>query len=209
MPITDSRLLHGTLVLGDVAAGADLAVQATNIVIEQADGDTDDVVTTLSGDTTGGGTTEGPWHITGTMIQDFDSTDASVQQWTYLNRGTEQPFTFTPNDKSQLTISGNVSVKFLGIGGDTNARITRDFDWSIPEEPLFTWGGAAVAATGATAGTPGTFTPAGAAAPPDAAGVGALVASPNTAWTTGQYVQAADATQSHWDGSAWAAGPAA
>lgn len=68
-------------------------------------------------------------------------------------------------------------------------------------------------ATGATAGTPGAFTPPGSTAPVDAADAAAagIVANPNTAWTVGQWVQGSTlgtAGEMHWDGSAWVAGKA-
>jgi hypothetical protein len=64
-------------------------------------------------------------------------------------------------------------------------------------------------ATGATAGTPGTFTPAGASIPADFAALGAVVATPATAWTTGQYVALGDTTHASWNATAWIVGPAA
>lgn len=70
-------------------------------------------------------------------------------------------------------------------------------------------GGAAPKATGATAGTPGTWTPAGSAAPLNLADCTGVVASPATVWTTGQYVQtqtAGTGGRVHWSGTAWAAG---
>ena len=142
MTVNDSRLLKGTLTFG--AEGATTAVaegQCTNFVIEQQDGDTEDVVNVLSGESVGGATTSGPWHITGTFIQDFDATP-SLQQWSYLNKDTTQPFTFTPNDKTSApTVTGQVNVKFLGLGGDVKTRITRDFDWGLDGDPDFgTWG---------------------------------------------------------------------
>lgn len=71
--------------------------------------------------------------------------------------------------------------------------------------------GGGTAATGATAGTPGTWTPAGSIPPANAGAAGSVTASPSTAWTTGQYVQGSDAGvagQMHWDGSGWVAGMA-
>jgi hypothetical protein len=70
-------------------------------------------------------------------------------------------------------------------------------------------------ATGATAGTPGSWTPAGATPPPTVAKLVAkdpidVKASPATAWAQGQYVQTATAGapgQAHWSGTAWVAGP--
>jgi len=64
-------------------------------------------------------------------------------------------------------------------------------------------------ATGATAGTPGAFTPAGSAPPADLAAMAAIVATPATAWTTGQSVVLGDASHASWDASTWVAGPAA
>jgi hypothetical protein len=71
----------------------------------------------------------------------------------------------------------------------------------------------AVAATGATAGTPGSFTPAGATPPANLAAMSTVVASPLTAWTTGQYVTradtgAADTGKCHWSSTAWVSGVA-
>lgn len=66
-------------------------------------------------------------------------------------------------------------------------------------------------AMGATAGAPGSFTPASTIAPSNAseAASRSITPSPKTAWTTGQYVQgstAGAAGEMHWDGSAWASG---
>lgn len=67
-----------------------------------------------------------------------------------------------------------------------------------------------VEATGATAGSPGTTTPANSYAPADFAALTAdpLTASPGTAWTTGQYITLRDGSLAHWNGTAWVAGAA-
>jgi len=68
--------------------------------------------------------------------------------------------------------------------------------------------------TGATAGTPGTWSGSGTVPASVAAlqaAIPAIVATPATAWTTGQYVQTLTAGvpgQAHWSGSAWVTGPA-
>jgi hypothetical protein len=96
--------------------------------------------------------------------------------------------------------------------GDLYGMVVTDVQ---PPEPTdgcqpITGGGPA---TGATAGIPGTWTPAGSTAPNDAAGAtsAGITATPNTAWTTGQYVQgvtSGTAGEMHWSGSAWVAGKA-
>lgn len=63
-------------------------------------------------------------------------------------------------------------------------------------------------ATGATAGIPGAFTPAGAVRPDNLAGMAGITATPLTAWTTGQFVYLGDGSKAHWTGAAWAAGVA-
>lgn len=66
-----------------------------------------------------------------------------------------------------------------------------------------------VPATGATAGTPATLTPANSYPPEDLADAATgFTASPTTAWTTGKYVVLGDGTEAHWSGSAWVAGRA-
>jgi hypothetical protein len=70
--------------------------------------------------------------------------------------------------------------------------------------------------TGATAGSPGTWTPGGTTPPVNVPNLIAgspvdVTASPATPWTTGQYVQTGTSGvggQAHWDGDSWAAGPA-
>lgn len=66
------------------------------------------------------------------------------------------------------------------------------------------------AATGATAGIPGVFTPAGSDGPDNLAALqaSAVVASPATAWTTGQYIELDDGTHAYWDSNSWEAGEA-
>lgn len=65
-------------------------------------------------------------------------------------------------------------------------------------------------ATTATAGTPGVFTPTGYSVPATLAAAIALplVASPTTAWTTGQRIVLGDASLAHWSGTAWVVGAA-
>ena len=83
----------------------------------------------------------------------------------------------------------------------------------LPDEVITLLGGSL--ATGATAGTPGVWTPGGSVAPASVAALQgatpAITASPATAWTTGQFVQTGTAGaggQAHWSGTAWVAGAA-
>lgn len=113
----------------------------------------------------------------------------------------------------------DVVLDGTGTAGPLNERVdARDHllvqvTYVAPPEPSCGAGPLVIPkATGATAGTPGTWTPANAdepnslselqnAAPP-------VVASPTTAWTTGQFVVLDDRSNAHWNGTAWAAGKA-
>lgn len=88
-------------------------------------------------------------------------------------------------------------------------------EWTVGgrlnEKPV--WAASAALATGATAGTPGTWTPGGSRVPANLAELNgatpAITASPATAWTTGQHVVLADNSHAHWDGTApWVSGNA-
>lgn len=71
------------------------------------------------------------------------------------------------------------------------------------------WDPAPITATGAIAGTPGTWTPTGATVPADLTALQAgIVANPATLWTVGQYVVTFDLQEAFWDGAAWMAGRA-
>ena len=118
---------------------------------------------------------------------------------------------------------GRVRLVAGALGGD--ARVDLTFTVSLPVEAKpdvmfgnattseIVTGGGGAAATGATAGSPGTWTPSGGTPPANAAGAttAGITASPTTAWTSGQYVQGSAAGASgemHWTGTAWAAGRA-
>ena len=109
------------------------------------------------------------------------------------------------------------------IGGDARVTLTATLTLPVSRKPDIMFGnattsrivlgnpGAGTAATGATAGTPGTWTPSGSTPPANfsAADMAGITATPTTAWTTGQYVQGSTAGTSgemHWDGTDWVTG---
>jgi hypothetical protein len=76
------------------------------------------------------------------------------------------------------------------------------------DDPDAGGGGGTIPATGATAGTPGSYTPAGATVPSDVGGMSGITASPATAWTGGQYVPLSPSGSAYWNGTAWTLGVA-
>lgn len=101
-----------------------------------------------------------------------------------------------------------------GVAWQGLAYMSASIDCSLAAPTITgTWGAAApwavpgaVAATGATAGLPGTFTPAGATPPFALANMTGIVASPATNWTVGQHVELGNGSDVNWNGTAWVAG---
>jgi hypothetical protein len=104
-----------------------------------------------------------------------------------------------------MSLSDTESLAGLPLGVKPLVLGANEYTYAVT--PL----GDNIVATGATAGTPGSFTPTGSTAPADLATLqsSGIVASPTTAWTTGQYVTLGDASSAHWDGTAWVSGAAA
>jgi hypothetical protein len=156
------------------------------------------------------------WHLRVTFSQSFDSgaTYQTLAAALAAYRASGQPAAF----KARPYVSRPVSVtnpeitgfaipqEFNLLLGDAGAASDVEIDWSCREKPTVNDG--AVAATGATAGQPGYYTPAGATVPGNLAALATVTASPLTEWTAGQYVITADLLAAHWDGAAWEAGKA-
>jgi len=62
--------------------------------------------------------------------------------------------------------------------------------------------------TGATAGSPGTWTPAGSVPPDSFTKMDTVTATPTTAWTTGQHMVLGDGSHAFWMGTNWQSGNA-
>ena len=106
-----------------------------------------------------------------------------------------------------------VPVVVRNPGGETSRGLTFTTLSTFPKvsvsTPLQRLG--PIAPTGATAGAPGTWTPAGAQPAASLTAMSSVVANPATPWTTGQYVQTATPGapgQCCWTGSAWVGGRA-
>jgi hypothetical protein len=107
------------------------------------------------------------------------------------------------------TVSAATLVELEGIlyGDSVAAKLP------TPDEVIALFGGSTNHATGANAGTPGAWIPAGSTPPADVPTLvsSAILATPLSAWTTGQYVQTATAGvsgEAFWNGTAWTAGQA-
>jgi hypothetical protein len=118
-----------------------------------------------------------------------------------------RPYSSRVASATNPIISGlAIPQPFMQMGGDAGAASEVVIDWNLTGPPSVDNG--AVTATGATAGSPGYFTPTGATVPANLTALTGLTATPTAAWAVGQYVITGDLVANHWSGSAWVAGKA-
>jgi hypothetical protein len=154
------------------------------------------------------------WHLKVTFYQSFDASATyatlNAAYTAYVASGTAVTFKARPYS-SRVAASNNPIISGLAIpqpftllGGDAGTPSEVQIDWNLTTPPTVDLG--AVAATGATAGAPGYFTPTGANVPANLAALSGLTASPATTWAAGQYVITADLLANNWNGTTWVAG---
>ena len=206
LPTDTGQLGPGVLSIGGTGEEIDVSCYVNNASID-ASADTTDATTKLCGAVRAGVTTF-TYQLNGNI--DVDAGNASgLFALTWAEPGSEQPFTFTPSTELGTTATGTVVIQPLRFGADNYGDdLTSDIQWDIVGTPVLSFDDGTVTATGATAGTPGSFTPGGATVPANLAALSSVTASPATAWTTGQYVATGDTIHAHWTGSAWATGDA-
>jgi hypothetical protein len=224
MTIVDSRVRRGSLKIADAdGTMVDFSCQPTAVRIvpsaETAGGETLEV---LCGDTASdaaGAQRGATMEIS--AISDFEN-PAGLVAMSWSADGATRRVEWNPTGNPEDLWEGTVVVRAIPVGGTVAERLVESVTWtmeSLKLPPRFAYtdnggwwlGSGGVKPTGATAGTPGAFTPAGAEVPPDLNALKAItppvVANPTTAWTTGQGV-ALGTGSAHWDGSAWVAGDA-
>jgi hypothetical protein len=204
----------GELLIGETGAEIDVSCLVNNAILS-ASPSTSDPTTKLCG-TQKQGTTTYSATLSGNIDIDPDVSE-SLFCLSWEMPGSEQPFKFTPDSADGTYAEGTLVLQPLDFGstGDYGSDLTADFEFQVLWKPTISCsgGGGTVPATGATAGTPGTWSPGGATPPADAAGAtsASVTASPTTAWTVGQFVQGSTsgtAGEMHWSGTAWVAGKA-
>lgn len=211
-PITDvNKFGPGTLKIGATGSEIDASCSVNNLQIT-ASPNRGDSKTMLCGTVKAGSVTY-DYEMGGNLDLDLDQGADGLFALSQEYPGSTQHFVFIPNTVGGTSAEGDLILDPMAFGStDSYGEIMNsDVAWVLVGQPVYTYGeGGAPAATGATAGTPGAFTPAGAQVPADLAALqaGSVAASPNTAWTTGQSVNLGTGS-AHWSGSAWVAGTAA
>ena len=154
------------------------------------------------------------WHLRVTFYQDFTAGSVySVLSQAYANyQASGQPVNWKARPyAAQVTSPNNPQISGYAVPqptplmvGDAGAASEIVVDWALTGPPSIDTG--SVAATGATAGAPGYFTPSGANSPANLAAMTGITASPVTNWSPGQYVILGDLTAANWNGTAYVAG---
>jgi hypothetical protein len=140
MPITAQKLGTGTLSLGSGPLDASLQVTGCKVTASEQ---------VQAGEATkvlGGGEVSAPesvsftYALEGTILQDL--IPGGVVAWSWANKGTEQPFTFTPVNGGAV-ITGVVKPVPLQVGDDEVDADYMDaaFTWRCVGEPVPDWDG--------------------------------------------------------------------
>jgi hypothetical protein len=122
----------GAFSIGEIGTPLDLTAQVRSLRVVPSV-DTEDPLPTLSGESLSGARTY-TWAISGTVIQDL--TEDGMFDYTWTNKGSEVPFTFTPSTAAGRTVTGTVIVDPLELGGDVGAKNTTDFEWTLVGDPI-------------------------------------------------------------------------
>lgn len=139
---TATKLGPGLLTIGGAPpAGLDLSCQVSAAKVEW-DKDKEDDTPVLCGESVAGGVTYTA-KLTASVL--LDLSDAGMVDFTWDNKGGQYPFVFTPNNTAAKSVTGDVIVDPLDVGGDeVKKNMSVDIEWDIVGEPV--WGDATAAA---------------------------------------------------------------
>lgn len=132
MPTKTVKVGPGTLTIGAVGTPLDFTAQVTAASVvwkknkedntpvlsgEEVDGDVDYTAT-----------------LKATVFQDLS--DDGLVDYTWSHKGEVVPFTFSPSTAAGKSITGNVTVDPLDVGGDVKKKATSDLEWDCSGEPI-------------------------------------------------------------------------
>lgn len=124
----------GSLILGATGTDLNISAQVTAAKISW-DVDAEDSMPVLSG-----GSIAGERNYTAkleiTAAPDLEAD--GVVDWSWRNKGTEQPVVFVPNEGEASEFRGTVLIDPIEYGGDVKKRNTSDWELEFIGEPTFT-----------------------------------------------------------------------
>ena len=132
MTVQAQTLGPGTFTIGSVGTPLDLTAQVTSMKVTPK-ASAEDSIVTLSGESLAGERTY-DWTIGGTLIQDL--TEDGMFDYTWTNKNTQVPFTFTPSTAAGRSVTGTVIVDPLELGGDVKKKNTTEFTWAVIGDPV-------------------------------------------------------------------------
>lgn len=145
MAIKTVHLGPGTLKLGSGPLA--VAGQITNCRVEVAENvTTGTAIPVLSGEELAASERiDFAYTLAGNLLQDLDA--GGVVDWSWQNKGTEQPFEFVPSTAAGRQVSGITFPVPITIGGDVTGTAAKpgdparsDFSWRCKggdDEPIF------------------------------------------------------------------------
>ena len=146
MPAVVTKLGPGVLSIGSTGTEVDFTCQVTAARVEW-EVDAEDAVDTLCGDSVPGARNYSAT-LTATIFNDLGTTPGIVE-FSWTNKGTEQPFIFQPSTVTGVKeVHGDLIIDPISVGGDeVGQNMTSDIEWACVGEPTL----AAPAATGLAA----------------------------------------------------------
>jgi hypothetical protein len=201
----------GTLKIGATGSEIDASCYVNGLRIT-ATADRGDSKTMLCG-TTKAGSVRYDYEMTGNLDLDLNSGADGLFALSQENPGSTQDFEFVPNTAGGTSAAGQLVLDPMDFGADEyGAIMASDVTWTLVGQPTYTYAAGAVAISGVTAGSPGSFQPSGVTPPANLAALKADAVvgdtgsnKPSATWTTGQSV-ALGTGSAHWDGTAWVTG---
>ena len=129
------KLGPGLLSVGATGTPVDFTCQVTAARVEWAV-DEGDTATVLCGEVVPGARTYTA-SLTATIFSDIGLTPGpGIVEYSWTNKGTQQPFKFTPNTVAAKMVAGTVIVDPISVGGDeAGANMASDFEWAIVGTP--------------------------------------------------------------------------
>jgi hypothetical protein len=122
----------GLLTIGDATDLTDFSSQTTSVKLTPAV-DNGDPINVLSGEQVAGDRTES-FTLDGTFLQELGAD--STTEWLYEHRGEQHSFVFTPSTTAGRSITGQLIVEAIDIGGDVKTKPTSDFSFVVVGAPV-------------------------------------------------------------------------
>jgi hypothetical protein len=128
----------GTLTIGATGTEIDVSCLVNNATVS-ASKNQGDSTTKLCG-TVRPGTTTYDYSLAGNVDTDI-ADEAGLFALSQSAPGTEQEFSYTPNEDAGTTVTGTCVIDPLDFGGDTMGdTMTSDFEFSIVGAPTYAYG---------------------------------------------------------------------